>query len=333
MKSFQLIDARSPQEAASLLNKYKGKAQPLAGGGDLLYLMKDRIEGRQIQMPDVLVNLESIPKLDSISYEKGKGLKLGAMALVSDVEANKTIRERFPILAQAAAEVASPQLRNMGTVGGNLCQKPRCWYYRNAHLPCLKKGGSTCYALEGDNRYYHAILEGGPCYIVHPSDLAPALIALNSQVALVGPKQSRTIPLESFFVNTKQNLYQENVLKPDEIVQEVSVPEPKEGSRGFYLKSRIRKSWDFALASAAVQMEIAGGVCRDCRIVLGGVAPLPYRAKDAETALKGKKINEQVALKVAEEALKAAQPMSMNAYKVDLAKTLLKRAVLQAGKV
>jgi len=254
MKSFQLIDARSPQEAASLLAKYKGKAEPLAGGGDLLSLMKDRIEGPQFHLPDVLVNMESIPKLDTIVYERGNGLRLGAMALVSDVEANRTVREKFTILSQAASQVATPQLRNMGTVAGNLCQKPRCWYYRNPHILCLKKGGSTCYAVEGDNRYYHAVLEGGPCYIVHPSDLAPALIALNSQITLLGSKQSRTMPLEKFFVSAKQNLYQENVLKPDEIVIEVFVPEPRAGSRGVYLKSRIRGSGDFALASAAVQM-------------------------------------------------------------------------------
>jgi xanthine dehydrogenase YagS FAD-binding subunit len=331
MQRFELIDARSLAEAASLLKKHGAKAAPLAGGGDLLYLMKDFVEGPKLKLPTTLVNLESIPGIDTIKYEAGKGLVMGAMVKVADIEANKTVAEKYPVIHQAAAEVASPQLRNMGTLGGNLCQKPRCWYYRHPDIVCLKKGGETCWAIKGDNRYYHAIVEGGPCYIVSPSDLAPALIAAGATIHLVGGKAARSMPLENFFVTTKDNLYQENVLAPGELVAEVRVPEPKAGTKSAFHKARIRGSWDFALASAAVSLRAENGVVRECRICLGGVSSRPYRSEAAEKALIGKKADEATAKAAAEAALAPAEPMSMNAYKVDLAKAILRRAIMQSA--
>jgi xanthine dehydrogenase YagS FAD-binding subunit len=330
MQRFELIDARSLAEAASLLKKHGAKAAPLAGGGDLLYLMKDFVEGPKFKLPTTLVNLESIPGIDTIKYEAGKGLVMGAMVKVADIEANKTVAEKYPVIHQAAAEVASPQLRNMGTLGGNLCQKPRCWYYRHPDIVCLKKGGETCWAKGGDNRYYHAILEGGPCYIVSPSDMAPALIAAGATVHLVGGKAPRSMPLEKFYVTTKDNLYQETVLAPGELVAEVRVPESKPGTKSAFVKTRIRGSWDFALASAAVSLRVQNGVVQEARVCLGGVSPRPYRAEAAEKALVGKKADEATAKAAAEAALADAEPMSMNAYKVDLAKAVLKRAIVQS---
>ncbi len=331
MQRFELIDARSLQEASSLLKKHGAQAQPLAGGGDLLYLMKDYVEGPRLKSPTVLVNLESIPGTNTIKYERGKGLVLGATALIADIEADKTIQEKYPVIHQAAAEVASPQLRNMGTLGGNLCQKPRCWYYRNQDIVCLKKGGDQCWAINGDNRYYHAVLEGGPCHIVSPSDMAPALIAAGATVHLVGGKAARSMPLEKFFVTTRESLYQETVLAPAELVAEVRVPEPKPGTRSAYIKARIRGSWDFALASAGVSLRAANGVVQEARVCLGGVSPRPYRAEAAEKALVGKKADEATAKSAAEAALADAKPMTMNAFKVDLAKAVLKRAIMQSA--
>jgi xanthine dehydrogenase YagS FAD-binding subunit len=331
MQRFDLIDARSLQEASALLKKNGSKAAPLAGGGDLLYLMKDYVEGPKLKIPSVLVNLESIPGIDKIKHENGKGLVMGVMVKVADIEADKTIKEKYPVVSQAAAEVASPQLRNMGTLGGNLCQKPRCWYYRHQDIVCLKKGGEQCWAVKGDNRYYHAILEGGPCHIVSPSDMAPALIAVGATIHLLGGKAPRSMPLEKFYVTTKDNLYQENVLAPGELVAEVRVPEPKPGTKSAFHKARIRGSWDFALASAAVSLRAENGVVRECRICLGGVSPRPYRSEAAEKALIGKKADEATVKAAAEAALADADPMSMNAYKVDLAKAVLKRAIMQSA--
>ncbi len=331
MQRLELIDARSLQEASALLKKHGAKAAPLAGGGDLLYLMKDYVEGPKLKLPTVLVNLESIPGISTIKYEAGKGLVMGAMVLIADIEADKTIKGKYPVISQAASEVASPQLRNMGTLGGNLCQKPRCWYYRHEDILCLKKGGAQCWAVDGDNRYYHAILEGGPCFIVSPSDMAPALIAANATVHLVGGKTPRAMPLEKFFVTTKENLYQENVLAAGELVAELRVPEPKPGTKSAYVKARIRGSWDFALASAAVSLRAPNGVVQEARVCLGGVSPRPYRAEKAEKALLGKRLEEGTAKAAAEAALADAEPMSMNAYKVDLAKAVLKRAIIQSA--
>jgi xanthine dehydrogenase YagS FAD-binding subunit len=218
----------------------------------------------------------------------------------------------------------------MGTLGGNLCQRPRCWYYRHPDIVCLKKGGETCWAKGGDNRYYHAILEGGPCYIVSPSDMAPALIAAGATVHLVGGKAPRSMPLEKFYVTTKDNLYQETVLAPGELVSEIRVPELKPGTKSAFVKTRIRGSWDFALASAAVSLRVQNGVVQEARVCLGGVSPRPYRAEAAEKALVGKKADEATAKAAAEAALADAEPMSMNAYKVDLAKAVLKRAIVQS---
>ncbi len=224
--------------------------------------------------------------------------------------------------------VASPLIRNFGTLGGNLNQRPRCWFFRGENFNCYKKGGDFCYAVTGDNRY-HAIIGGELCYIVHPSDTATALLALNAQAKIVGPSGERMVPFDSYFTGPREDVLRENVLKPNEILAEVSIPTPAAGTKMAWNKIKDRQVYDFALSSVAVAFQVENGVWKDGRVVLGGVSPVPYRAKVVEDALKGKDI--KATIKQAAAAIKTvARPMSLNAYKVDLVQSLIERTVLEA---
>ncbi|MBI3016326.1 MAG: xanthine dehydrogenase family protein subunit M [Candidatus Tectomicrobia bacterium] len=321
MKSFAYVPATSTKSAVALLGRARGKARVMAGGTDLLGEMKDNLIS-----PEQIVGLKPAADLNYVKAE-ASGLRIGALTPLSELAEHKVVRERYPILVQAVEQIATPQLRNMGTVGGNLCQRPRCWYYRGASFPCLKKGGEICYAVNGEN-LYNAILEGGPCYIVHPSDLASPLQALGAKVKMAGPKGERTVPLEKFFVLPRVNAKKENILGQEEILTEIQVPAVPATMRGTYVKFKERGSWDFGLVSAAALLDIRDGICREARIVLGAVAPVPYRAARAEEVLKGKRVDERLAAQVAEVAVMAARPMSQNAYKVRLAQAAVKRTVL-----
>jgi xanthine dehydrogenase YagS FAD-binding subunit len=247
-----------------------------------------------------------------------------------DIEEHPGVREKLPILSEGAGEAASPQIRNAGTIGGNLCQRPFCWYFRSANFDCLRKGGQVCYALAGDSRY-HAILGGGPSFIVHPSDLAPVLVALNAQIKIANSSGERSLPLENFFVLPQVDFKHENILKPGEIVTEIFVPTPKPGSKGFYHKVRERLAWDHAIVSVATVVETSRGVVRESRVVLGGVAPIPWRAREAENFLRGKGINEESAAQASAIALTGARPMKDNVYKINMAKLLIQRGLLAAA--
>ncbi|MDQ3812973.1 MAG: xanthine dehydrogenase family protein subunit M [Armatimonadota bacterium] len=323
MKNFQYAAAGDARQAISLLSNEWEHARVMSGGTDLLDELKERL----IE-PDRIVHLQP----GAFSYIKStrQNILIGATTTLATIEAHLVIRTRLPGLAQAAASIATPQIRNAGTIGGNLCQRPRCWYYRNAEFPCLKKGGSTCYAKEGANKY-NAILGGGPSYIVHPSDTAPMLVALNASVRIAGPKGQRVVPLEKFFVLPKQNVVRENILEPNEIVTEVIVPLPASGSRSVYLKFKERETQDFALASAAVALTTRAGVVQNARIAMGGVAPIPWRSPEAEAVIKGKKMNSAAAQAAATAALQQAKPLNDNAYKVPLAQAVLRRALLAAS--
>ncbi|MBI4528377.1 MAG: xanthine dehydrogenase family protein subunit M [Deltaproteobacteria bacterium] len=324
MKTFENIDVKSVKQAVSLLQKLhneKKNALVVSGGSELLQLMKDRVV-----TPDYLVNLKTIPGLSYIKEERS-GLRIGALTTLTEIEENKAVQEKLLFLSGAAGEAASPQIRNAGTIGGNICQRPFCWYFRLASFNCLRKGGEVCFAVIGDNRY-HAILGGGPSYIVHPSDLAPALIALNAQIKIAGPAGEKTIPMEKFFILPQVDARRENILKPGEIVTEVQVPYPRSGSKGFYHKVRERQAWDHAIVSVSTVVQSSGGGVRDARVVLGGVAPIPWRAPKAEAFLRGKKLDDATAQKAGEIALEGAMPMKDNAYKVSLAKSLIQRALL-----
>lgn len=324
MKSFENIDAKSVREAVGLLQKFhqqKKTAAVVGGGSEYLQLMKD-----QVVAPDYLINLKTIPGLDYIREERG-GFRIGALARLADLEEHPAVREKLLILSDAAGEAASPQIRNAGTLAGNICQRPFCWYFRSSNFNCLRKGGSLCYTVTGDGRF-HAILGGGPSYIVHPSDTAPALVALNAQIKIVGAAAEKTIPLEKFFVLPSVDYRRENILNPGEIVTEIYVPYPKAGSKGFYHKIRERLAWDHAIVAVATIVQSSGSTVREARVVMGGVAPIPWRAEKAEEFLRGKKLDEAIAQKAGEMALDGAKPLKDNVYKVKMAQDLIQRGLL-----
>ncbi|HJU11971.1 MAG TPA: FAD binding domain-containing protein, partial [Candidatus Binataceae bacterium] len=248
------------------------------------------------------------------------------------VAESSEIRSRYSAIAQAAGTAATPQIRNIATVGGNLLQRPRCWYFRNPDVDCLKKGGLKCYAAEGLNRY-HAILAGGPSYIVHPSNLAPALIAFGARARIFGPQGNHEIELEHFFVLPNADVLRENILGPGEILTEITVPAARPNATSVYLEAREKQSFDWPLVSVAVVLERDGSVVRQARIVMGAVAPIPWRVPEAENALTNATLNPRLADQAAALALKRAKPLADNAYKVPIAKALVRRAILQAGGV
>ncbi len=331
MRAFQFVDAGSAEEAVELMAKHGQRAQLFASGADILYLLKDRIEGPAVPQPEILISLARVRELEEIGHDPARGLSLGAMTRLIDIIEHPMIQAHYSLLSQAASKVASPQLRNATTLAGNLCQRPRCWYFRNPDIVCLKKGGDKCWAIDGDNRYYHAILEGGPSYIVHPSDMAPALIALDASIHILGPRGHRTLPLPSFFVTTAQRLHQENVLEEAEVITEITVPAPKPGTRQVFRKATVRQADEFSLAAVAVAAHVEGNVCRDCRIVLGSVGPRPYRAVAAEEVIKGKRLTEAHIQVAAAAAVKDAVAMTMNAYKIDLTRGLVKSALREVA--
>ena len=315
MKAFEWASPASVEEAVRLLASAPAArdpeeaARPLAGGQDLLTTMKD-----YLTRPTRVVNLKGIRGLDRVEGDGKRGLRVGALVTLAQLEEHAVVRRDFPALAEAAHSVATQQIRNLGTVGGNLCQRPRCWYYRLEEAVCIKKGGSECFAVKGENKY-NAIFGGGPSYIVHPSDLAPALVALGASVAVAGADGRRTVPLEKFFtLPSEGSVRRENVLRNDEIITEVQVPASAFAARSTYLKFKERESLDFALSAVAAAVELGpGGAVRRARIVLGGVAPVPWRVPKAEEFLKGKALSAGALEGAARLALEGAEPLSKNA--------------------
>ncbi len=310
-----------PRTLADALAELKdGTSRPLAGGTDLLGCLRDRV----FSAPKV-VSLAAVPDLHGIEARPDGSLRVGALVPLAELCAAPAVRERFPALVRAALAVASPQLRNQGTLGGNLLQRPRCWYFRG-DFECARKGGRTCFAQSGRNAR-HAILGGGECVMVHPSDTAPALVALGATARLAGPKGQRTVPLADLFVGPEKDVRRETVLAPGELLVEVVVPKPAAGSAGTYEKVRARGSFDFALAGVAVSLVLVGGVVSKPRIVLSGVAPVPWRAVEAERALDGQRLEPGVIARVAAAAITGAEPLGENAYKVDLVRGVVTRAL------
>lgn len=323
MKSFELLHPTSVAEATGALADGGDAARPMAGGQDLLGTMKD-----YILTPSRVVDLKRIPGLNQIEYN-GKGLRIGALATITEVEEHPAIQKQFPALAEAARSIATIQIRNVGTVGGNLCQKPRCWYYRDERIVCFKKGGTKCYASDDSSENkYNAILGGGPSYFVHPSDLAPALLCLGAAVAIAGPGgTTREVPIAKFFTLPNQgSLLHENVLAPGEIVTHVFVPNSAYACRSTYLKFREKGSLDFAISSVAMAISTPGGKVRDAHIALGGVAPVPWHASAAEQALIGKPLTPAAIEAAATASTEGAMPLEQNGYKVPLTQALVRRA-------
>jgi xanthine dehydrogenase YagS FAD-binding subunit len=293
----------------------------MAGGTDLLAEIKEGVV-----QPDVVIDLTSISGLSDIKKEK-EGVRIGAAATVAELAADPSIKLDYPGLHQAALSLATPQLRHVGTVGGNLCQRPRCWYYRDVQLVCRKKGGSQCYAARGRNKY-HAIFGGGICHIVYPSDVAPMLMALDARVVVASTRGDRTLPLAEFYSLPSKNVRRENVLAADEMVREIRILPAKKGEKSAYIKLRERGTWDFALVSAAVKGTVSGKSLKDARIVLGGVAPIPWRLEKAEAAIAGQRLNEGLIKDAARAALADAKPLEENAYKSELVEAALIRGLL-----
>jgi xanthine dehydrogenase YagS FAD-binding subunit len=294
----------------------KEKARAHGGGTDLLGCLRDGILDAA-----TLVSLSHTEELRGITPTPEGGWRLGALVTIAEIAAHPTLRERYTALAQAAGQVASPQLRNQGTLGGNLCQKPRCWYYRG-EFHCIRKGGDTCYAYEGENQT-HCIFGGNMCYYVHPSDTAPALAALGATARIAKAASSRSVPVEKLFVRPSEDPTRETLLEPGEIITAVTLPPLASGVRSSYRKVRARATWDFALTSLALSVQLKDGVVQEARVVLGGVAPIPWRVPAVESVLAQARLDASTIARAAEAAVEGAQPLGQNAYKVPMLRGLV----------
>ncbi|MCC6590620.1 MAG: xanthine dehydrogenase family protein subunit M [Bryobacterales bacterium] len=295
-------------------------ARILAGGTDLLGCLRDRV-----MEAGSLVSISHIAELKGIASRPGGGVKIGALTTLTEIAENRQIVDSYRVLAQAAASVGSPQLRNQGTIGGNICQRPRCSYFRG-DFACRRKGGDTCYAASGDNRL-HCIFGGSGCYMVHPSDTAAALVALDARLTITGRRGVRTVAAESFFILPEVNIKKENVLEPGDVVTEILLDKPAAGTRSLYRKVRERGAFDFALAGAAISLTPAGGKAGSARIVLSGVAPAPWRAKEAEQAIAGKPLDAPTIAAAVSAAVKDATALPENEYKILLVKGILRESL------
>jgi xanthine dehydrogenase YagS FAD-binding subunit len=322
MNRFEWTNARSINEAIAQLN---GSAAIKAGGIDLLDRLKEGLDA-----PSRLVNIRSIKGLDGVIEDAKAGLRIGPLVTLAGLDANRIVRRRYTALADAAGHAATPQIRNVATIGGNLLQRPRCWYYRQEEFNCRKKGGDRCFAIEGENQY-HAIFGNNLCAIVHPSALATALIALGARIELTGPKGKRWIELEKFFITPEQDVRRENSIAADELITEIQVPTLPAQARSVYLKQGEKESFDWPIADVAVVLNCARGRCEQASIVLGAAAPIPLRARKAEAVLSGRVVNEESAREAARAAIQGATPLSENAYKLPIFETLLRRAILAAS--
>ncbi len=325
MKNFTYYEAASAEQAIGLLDSKWGKTELLAGGTDLLDLMKE-----YVAQPDKVVSLNGFGS--SIGIKQGSRVveaTISASSTLAEIAAHPQLREHFPALTTAAGMIGGPQIRNMGTLGGNLCQRNRCWYFRDEHTSCLLKGGPKCFALDGDNRYHAVFTQGHPCVIVNPSTLAPALIALGATAEVAGPKAKRTVELARFFHAPTGPEEREHVLAPNEIVLSVTIP--GKGQRSASYEVRHKQSYDWPLVQAAVAFQLEDGKAKNVRIVLGHVAPTPILAANAAKALEGQTVNEGTAAEAGANAAKGAKPLAQNGYKVKLIEVAVKRAILTAA--
>ncbi len=327
MQAFEYVSPTKKEQVATLLSE---QGSILAGGTDLLALMKD-----DVIAPKRLVNIKQIEGLRGISYQSGNGLRIGALTTIAELADDGSVRQNFPALSEAANEAASPQIRNLATVGGNMCQRPRCWYYRNGMGLMAKTADGKSMVVEGDNRYAAILGNSGPAYFVSPSTLAPVLIAYGAKVRLYSAKASgsgvRELPLEKFFVIPKSENELEHDLKLGEMVIEIVVPAPPQNLKAGTYEVRQRAAFDWPLAQASVALEMNGSVVKSARVVLGNVAPIPWISSEAEHALTGKSVTNETAMAAANAAVAGARPLSRNKYKITLTKAAVKRAILQAA--
>jgi xanthine dehydrogenase YagS FAD-binding subunit len=327
MRAFEYVSPTNKEQVATLLGEH---GSILAGGTDLLALMKD-----DVVAPQRLVNIKQIDALRGVSYQPGNGLRIGALTTIAEFAEDANVQRHYPVLADAAMEAASPQIRNLATMGGNMCQRPRCWYFRNGMGLMAKTADGKSMVLEGDNRYAAILGNAGPAYFVSPSTLAPVLIALGAKIRLYSAKAAgsgvRELPLEKFFVIPQSENELEHDLKPDEMVIELVVPSPSQTLKATSYEVRQRAAFDWPLAQACVALEMDGSTVKRARVVLGHVAPIPWISPEAAQALVGKSISPETAMAAANAAVASAKPLSHNKYKVTLAKAAVKRAILSAA--
>ena len=326
MKAFTNANARDLTQAITLIRQARDAHRSVAvagGGSDLLGMMKEGLIA-----PEVVVHLRSIKSHDRVTVKNGA--TIGGQTTLDTIAASAAIRRDYRVLAEAAESVATPQIRNVATIAGNVCQRPWCWYYRNG-FACLKNGGTTCYSVSGENEF-HAIFGGGPSYIVHPSDTAPALVALDATFRIVGPGGERRVAAAEFFTLPTVDASRENVLKDGEVLAEIVLPARGAGSRSTYHKILDREAWTHAVVSAAVVLDMNQDVCRSARVVLGGVAPIPWRLPEVEKLLAGKRITPEVAAAAGEAAVAGARPLAKNGYKVPLTRNMVRRTLEDLAK-
>lgn len=323
MPNFTYVRPKSLADAVGHLRSPKTRIH--AGGTDLMGCLRDGVFGAE-----KLVSIGHLDELKRIVRNPDGGMRIGALTGMAELAASGLIQQNYPALARGASEVGSPQLRNQGTLGGNLCQKPRCWYYRGDFV-CLRKGGNRCYAYEGENQY-HCILGGSVCFITHPSDTAPALVAYEAVFRVTGADGFREVPAEKFHILPEENVEKETVLAPDEIVTEILLPSPRPGSRGSYRKVRARRSWDFVLAGVALNLKFQGDVVERARVVLSGAAPIPWRSREVEEAITGKRLDAETVARAAEAGVKNAQPLRNNGYKIPLFRGVIEEELFKIGR-
>jgi len=326
MRAFEFATPTSKDQVSALLGDTWGEVEVLAGGTDLISLMKD-----DVTTPHRLVNIKGIKELQGVSVGKDV-LRIGALVTLAEIADDAKIKKLYPTLAEAANDAASPQIRNRATLGGNLCQRPRCWYFRSGHGLLAQGAGGKSLVLEGDNRYHAILGNDGPAYFISPSTVAPVLIAHQARVSIQGPKGEREAPLEKFFVIPRSEQEREHDIKPNEIVTGVILPGKVPGPvRAAAYEVRQKAAFDWPYATAAVALTMNGDTVSSARVVLGHVAPVPWLSAEAAQALVGKKITAETADAAAKAAVAKAKSLGRNSEKIMLARVAVKRAILKAG--
>ncbi len=320
MNSFEYERAQSVEQASRLSEKPGTRIK--AGGTDLLGLFKDDVESA-----DQVISINHLDELKGITERANGGFSIGACTPLNLIVNHEKLKNRYPVLTQAAESVGSPQLRNVGTIGGNICQRPRCWYFRG-DFNCIRKGGDTCFAFDGESRF-HCVTAGGPCFIVHPSDTAVALLAMDATLLIRNGRDQKTVPIGDFFVLPEKDPTVETILKPGEVVTAIQIPGPPPGYRSVYRKQADRDVFDFATVSVAINADIRSNTIHAVRVALGGVAPVPWFEEAVSNALTGLQLTDKDGIKqAAAEALHDAAPLAQNGYKISLTRNMIAEAVL-----
>jgi len=324
MNRFEYVTPKNLDQVFDYLNSADTMVK--AGGIDLLDLQKEGIAS-----PKRLVNIRDLPELKQITQTADGGLSIGSVVTLSELADNKNIRKSYRALAQAAEDAAIPQIRNAATIAGNLCQRPRCWYFRSEDFNCLRKGGDTCFAEEGENQYHAIFGNDDGCVIVHPSAIALALVTLDAKLKIKSSKEEKEIPVSELFLAPGDDIMLEHDLKPGEIITEIVLPPVAAGLSSYYSKQKEKQAFDWPIADVAVALNMQGGICKQARITLGSAAPIPWRLEKAEQALMNQKVTVAKAKTVSADALADASPLSLNAYKVTVFKTILYRTICRAA--